>query len=211
MHHTSEYGIGILASMVASRSQQNAQQKQTAIIGAASQLILQQGYVATSMDEVAALAGITKQTVYRYYPSKRALLGAVLASIRDESHPRYRFAEGSPASELVEFGRDVLAFHLTPAALGVYRLVLSEGGKDADLLQTFQQAGPSRVVQMLTEFLARHYPGLEDAASYAELFMSMLLLPRNQLLAHRKRRISRAEQRAHVDRVVRLFLDGLPS
>lgn len=37
-----------------------------------------QGYASTSMDEIAAATGVTKHTIYRRYPSKAALLEAVV-------------------------------------------------------------------------------------------------------------------------------------
>jgi TetR/AcrR family transcriptional repressor of mexJK operon len=191
-----------------SRSQQNAQEKQTAIAQAALDLFLQQGYMATSMDAVAAQAGVTKQTVYRYYPSKEELFAAVMEEIRANEPPPYQFGGAEPETELNNFGRDLLAFHLKPAALGVYRLMLSEGGEES-LLKPFMQAGPNRVTRRLTEFLQQRYPELEDAAFYAQMFSSMVLVPRNQVVIQRKGRISRVEQEAHVSKVVRLFLNGL--
>jgi TetR/AcrR family transcriptional repressor of mexJK operon len=192
-----------------SRSQQNAQQKQSTIAKAALDLFLQQGYAATSMDAVAALAGVTKQTVYRYYPSKGQLFSAVMEKIRADEPPLHQFGGGEPERELNSFGRDLLAFHLTPAALGVYRMILSEGGGEEGLLKPFMQAGPTRVIQLLIEFLQRLCPELDDAVFYAQMFVSMILVPRNQLIIQGKGRISRAEQKAHVDKVVRLFLNGL--
>jgi AcrR family transcriptional regulator len=192
-----------------SKSQQKAQQKIAAISQAALDLFLQQGYAATSMDAVAAQAGVTKQTVYRYYPSKDKLFAAAMAKIRDSEPQPYQFKGGSPETELNHFGRDLLAFHLTPSAMGVYKLILSEGS-DERLLQTFTQAGPSRVDQLLTEFLEQHFPGLDDTAFYARMFSSMVLIPRNQLIIRGKGRLSRAQQENHVRRVVSLFLNGLP-
>jgi TetR/AcrR family transcriptional repressor of mexJK operon len=191
-----------------SKSQRNAQQKQTTIAQAALDLFLQQGYAATSMDAVAARAGVTKQTVYRYYPSKEELFTAVMEEIREHEPAPYQFGGADNETELNNFGRDLLAFHLTPAALGVYKLMLSEGSAES-LLEPFMQAGPNRVTGLLTEFLQQRYPDLQDTAFYARLFASMVLVPRNQLIIQGKGRITGAEQEAHVNKVVRLFLNGL--
>lgn len=192
-----------------SKSLENAQQKQTAIVQAALDLFLQQGYAATSMDSVAASAGVTKQTVYRYYPSKGELFTAALEKIRADEPRLYQFRGGPPEHELNSFGRNLLAFHLSPAAMGVYKMILREGGEEESLLKPFMQAGPTRVVELLAAFLQQHYPELDDAAFHAQMFVSMLLVPRNRLIIQGKGRISRAEQKAHVNKVVRLFLYGL--
>jgi len=191
-----------------SRSQQNAELKQAAIVQAALDLFLAQGYAATSMDAVASQAGVTKQTVYRYYPSKEELFSAVMARIRADEPPAYAFGDAELDTELNNFGRDLLAFHLTPAALGVYKMMLSEGGQEG-LLKPFMQAGPARVMKPLKEFLLKRHPDLEDVAFHAQMFASMVLVPRNQLIMQGKGRITRAEQETHVNKVVRLFLQGL--
>ena len=191
-----------------SKSLQNANQKQAAIVQAALNLFLEQGYAATSMDAVASYAGVTKQTVYRYYPSKEELFTAVMEKIRADDPPPYAFGDADLDTELNNFGRDLLAFHLAPAALGVYKMMLSEGERES-LLKPFMKAGPNRVMKPLMEFLQQRHPELEDAAFHAQMFASMVLVPRNQLIMQGKGGITRAEQETHVNQVVRLFLQGM--
>jgi TetR/AcrR family transcriptional repressor of mexJK operon len=191
-----------------SKSQQNAKQKQSTIVQAALDLFLEQGYGATSMDAVASRAGVTKQTVYRYYPSKEELFTAVMEKIRADEPTLYAFGDADLDTELSNFGRDLLAFHLTRAALGVYKMILSEGGQES-LLNPFMKAGPNRVMKPLMEFLQKRHPELGDVAFYAQMFANMVLVPRNQLIMRGKGRITRAEQETHVNKVVRLFLQGM--
>jgi len=192
-----------------SKSLKNAQLKQAAIIQAALELFLHQGYGATSMDTVANQAGVTKQTVYRYYATKQALLVAVMEKIQSEQPIPYGFGDAEIETELNNFGYDLLAFHLTPAALGVYKMIMNEGGQEG-LLQPFMKTGPNRVMGPLQAFLQVRYPKLQDVAFCAQMFASMVLVPRNQLMIRGKGRITRAEQKAHVNKVVVLFLHGLP-
>jgi len=65
--------------MVSDANLERANAKQRQIADAARSLFLAQGYAGTSMDAVAGLAGVSKQTLYRYFPSKTDLLIAVLA------------------------------------------------------------------------------------------------------------------------------------
>jgi AcrR family transcriptional regulator len=191
-----------------SKSLQNAKQKQATIVQAALNLFLDQGYAATSMDSVASQAGVTKQTVYRYYPSKEELFTAAMEKIRSEEPSPYSFGDVDLDTELNNFGRDLLAFHLTHAALGVYKLMLSEGEQE-DLLNPFMKAGPNRVMKPLMEFLQKRFPELEDVAFCAQMFAAMVLVPRNQLIMQGKGRITRSEQEQHVNKVVKLFLQGM--
>jgi TetR/AcrR family transcriptional repressor of mexJK operon len=191
-----------------SKSLQNANQKQATIVKAALELFLEQGYAATSMDAVASQAGVTKQTVYRYYPSKEDLFTAVLEKIRADEPATFTFGDADLDTELSNFGCDLLAFHLTPAALGVYKMMFSEGGQES-LLKPFMKAGPNRVMKPLMEFLQKRCPELEEVAFYAQMFASMVLVPRNQLIMQGRGRITRADQETHVNNVVRLFLQGM--
>ncbi len=192
-----------------SKSLKNAQFKQETILQAALDLFLEQGYARTSMDTVAARAGVTKQTVYRYYPSKEELFVAVMAHIQATEEPLYTMGDGALAIELNLFGRDLLAFHLSPPALGVYKLMVSEGAKER-LLQPFMQAGPKRVLAPLVDFLQKRFPSLEEPGFYAQMFAAMILAPRNQMLMQGNVRVIREEQRVFVEKVVRQFLKGLP-
>ena len=52
--------------------------KEEQILKAAKKLISKYGYKKVSMDEIAEEAGVTKKTVYSYFPSKEELLNALI-------------------------------------------------------------------------------------------------------------------------------------
>jgi len=57
--------------------------RREAILRAAASAFAQRGFAATSMDDVAAAAGITRLIVYRHFDSKEDLYTAVLQRVRD--------------------------------------------------------------------------------------------------------------------------------
>jgi TetR/AcrR family transcriptional regulator, regulator of autoinduction and epiphytic fitness len=59
--------------------------KRAAVIAAAIEEFLAAGFDATSMDRVAARAGVSKRTVYNHFPSKEALFAAILRQLWDAS------------------------------------------------------------------------------------------------------------------------------
>ncbi len=63
-----------------------------AILAAASQLFHEQGFEATSIQQIAELADTGVGTLYGYFASKEDLLREVLRASRDESIARYRAA-----------------------------------------------------------------------------------------------------------------------
>ena len=93
-----------------------------AVVEAARTLFLEKGYAGTTMEEIAALAGLTKRTVYNNYVDKDALFTRVVADI-------IAYAEEFARSLRGEFAAGVAALHLTDAmhdlgrrlALGILR------------------------------------------------------------------------------------------
>jgi AcrR family transcriptional regulator len=55
------------------RGRPRSEKARTAILDAATELFLEQGLEAVSMDEVAERAGVSKATIYRWWPSKETL------------------------------------------------------------------------------------------------------------------------------------------
>jgi len=86
--------------------------------------------------------------------------------------------------------------------------MVCEGGKE-NLRDIFMKAGPNRVMKPLYEFFQRRFSSLNEVEFYAQMFVTLLLAPRNQLLMQSKQRFNRAEQTAHVNRTVKLFLHGI--
>lgn len=59
-------------------------QRRKVIEEAASALFAEHGYSGTRLEDIAAVAGVTKQLLYQHFPSKKALHMALLAKHRDE-------------------------------------------------------------------------------------------------------------------------------
>ncbi len=75
------------------------------IVKAATALLAQKGYDATSLDEVAAAAGVTKGTIYYHFDSKEAVYGAVISPEIDRNMREVEEILGgarSPREALIE-------------------------------------------------------------------------------------------------------------
>ena len=88
----------------------NEERRRTSIAGvlqAARTLFVTHGYEATSIDQIARAAGLTKGAVYFYFRDKAALLLALLddseARLFDPIFARIAAAPGSPTDKLVMF------------------------------------------------------------------------------------------------------------
>jgi len=188
-----------------SRTVQNAEQKQHAIVSAAEALFLQQGYGVTSMDQIAKKAGVTKQTVYRYFASKNELFAAVMQRVQTAKSEAYCFGSRSVAEELAGFAGYLLSFHLQEQALGLYRIMLTEAAQE-NLLTTFKNQGPQHVLKPLMEYINQQTQ-VEDPNFSAQMFATMILAPRNQMLMSKTNKMKKSAQKEHVLKVTTLFMN----
>ena len=98
-------------------SRAHIEQRRAAIRHAAQRLFVRKGVEGARMEEIAAEAGLSAGAIYRYYPSKEALLQAVLA--QHIEHNQALFTDGpaqeSPLALLLAKGRLVWDQHRTEA------------------------------------------------------------------------------------------------
>jgi TetR/AcrR family transcriptional regulator, mexJK operon transcriptional repressor len=136
--------------------------KRRVIAKAATAVFLRDGYVAASMDEVAAVAGVSKQTVYKHFGSKEQLFLAVIREaingVLDEFFavlaslfPESEDLEG----DLVRLGRILLTRVLDPELMAVRRLVIAEVGRFPQLGKAWYESGPAALAEALSKSLQR--------------------------------------------------------
>jgi AcrR family transcriptional regulator len=85
------------------------QRRREAVLDAAAALFLEHGFHGTSVDDLGAAAGISGPGLYRHFPSKDALLMAVLDRMWSQLRPALARCEGLPPPEALEV---LLAAHL---------------------------------------------------------------------------------------------------
>lgn len=98
----------------------------------ARDVFLENGFSGATMDQVATRARISKASLYREHPSKRALYAAVVSNWaeagRDAMRPALeRLVAGQDtASDLIQLGQTIRGGVLNPTVLSMRRLVTSE-------------------------------------------------------------------------------------
>lgn len=121
--------------------------KQETIQQAASRLFLRNGFQRTSMDAVAAEAGVSKQTLYRYYPTKGRLFVEVLTALT-AGRVEAGVSELMPAAALdgpgVQRVLETLALRLVdtlldPTYLALLRVVIAEADDFPELGRHFHK------------------------------------------------------------------------
>src|SRR5919108_4233143 len=108
--------------------------KRTAILEAATALFLRNGYRGTSMDEIAALARVSKQTVYKAFSDKERLFSEiVISAVNEPADPVYDEVleledSGDVETDLRGLARQLLVRVMQPRILQLRRLVIGEAG-----------------------------------------------------------------------------------
>lgn len=137
--------------------EENRGPKPRAILDAAGELFLAQGFAAVSMDAVARQAGVSKATLYAHFPSKDALFAAMVAERCDRMAAEASSLAGhqdGPEATLRRLAKAVLRFLVAPSTLAIHRVVLAEAGRVPGLPETFYAAGPGAGRQRLARWIA---------------------------------------------------------
>ncbi|MGE0217212.1 TetR/AcrR family transcriptional regulator [Mycolicibacterium sp.] len=151
--------------------------KRAAILAGAEEVFLGRGYALTTMDEVAAAAGVGKQTVYRHFASKETLFESLIASmcadgalVDNPGGTRHR----PPDEQLRELGW-VLIRNLTSVnSLRLYRAIVADAERRPELGRLFYDNGPKLVRALAAQILQTVYDQ-PKAALRAATFISLVL------------------------------------
>ncbi len=167
--------------------------KRRAILASAATVFLRKGYLGTSMDEVAALASVSKQTVYKHFADKERLFAAVVAATVDEvSDPVIEVVlhldpSGDLEARLRGLARRQLAMVMQPRLLQLRRLVIAEAGRFPELGRTFYERGPQRTIDALASLFEQLAEGgvldVDDPRMAAAHFNWLVMsIPLNQAM-----------------------------
>jgi TetR/AcrR family transcriptional repressor of mexJK operon len=192
--------------------------KRRAILEAATTLFLGNGYRGTSMDEIAALAGVSKQTVYKHFADKESLFTEIVTGTVDEVADPVQDEvlqigdRGNLEEDLRDLARRQIAAVMQPRLLQLRRLVIAEAGRFPELGRTFYERGPGRTIGALATVFeglaARGQLEVEDPRLAATHFNWLIMSsPINEaMLLGRDEPPAATELDRYADTGVRAFL-----
>ncbi|MGW1620809.1 TetR/AcrR family transcriptional regulator [Streptomyces sp. NPDC002172] len=155
--------------------------KRGSILDAAVELFLELGFDQTSMDAVAAQAGVSKTTVYAHFGDKLELFRAVIARGGDtldfDLDQTMLASLDDPQERLVRITLKLLQATTAPNYLAFIRVLTVEAARRPELTETLRSLGVPHVVDLVAVALRedarqRGYT-LTDAEAYAGLFVRM--------------------------------------
>jgi TetR/AcrR family transcriptional repressor of mexJK operon len=188
--------------------------KHQAILRAAAKLFLKHGYGETTMEQVAELSGVTKQTIYSHFGSKDALFRTIIEEQCQKHSPSATLLENmhQPLAEMLfHLGLGFLHMISSPEGLAIHRIVMAEAERKPALAKLFYETGPQRMNDLLTRYLdAQNAHGrlkIANTASAASYFYSMLKGRYHLRMALKVKPLpTPKELEDHVRETVRVFL-----
>lgn len=126
------------------------------VLEGARRVFLAHGFEGASVDEIAREAGVSKATLYSYFPDKRLLF---LEVARSECQRQAAAAmtlvkpDLSPRDLLLAGARQIVEFFNSPMSLSIFRLCVAESERFPEMAADFYRNGPMMGRNLLADYL----------------------------------------------------------
>jgi len=127
------------------------------VLEGARDVFLTDGFDGASVDDIARAAGVSKATLYSYFPDKRLLFMEVarLECLRQAERSMDEMAvDAKPREVLGKAARHMLGFMLSAFGQRVFRICVAEADRFPELGRQFYESGPMLVRSRMKEYLA---------------------------------------------------------
>jgi TetR/AcrR family transcriptional regulator, mexJK operon transcriptional repressor len=191
--------------------------KHRLIVEAAAATFLANGYAGTSMDDIAATAAVSKQTVYKHFADKRQLFADVVLATTDQVTMVVQMVSAALEDAtnleqgLSELARSLLTTLMQPDMLRLRRLVITTADQFPDIGTAWYQQGFGRVLAALASRFAdlagRGLLQADDPLLAAHHFVGLLLwIPVNQAMFTGDHTSGKADLESYADAAAKTFL-----
>jgi TetR/AcrR family transcriptional repressor of mexJK operon len=201
----------LLHSFAEGRSRPKAKEQE--VLDVATDYFLEHGYEGASINAMARSSGISKESIYRYFSSKKQLFEAVIGRELAEYQAGVRrllSAEKTMSlrDALTTIAETVLAVVTADRTLALRRLIFEEARRSPDVGQHYHRIGPEQALTAVEEIFKSHRTENDfDPAALSRHFLAMIswrtLLERECALIPPP---TRAEIRARVEPIVNDFI-----
>ncbi|MFE4113331.1 TetR/AcrR family transcriptional regulator [Kosakonia sp. YIM B13611] len=150
------------------------------IIDAASELFVELGFQATTLDKIAQRAKISKLSIYRHFDNKEALFSAaIVAGCHQFFAPQALLegVDGSVEDQLMAVGSLLLRTLLRSDVSSVEAMVMADKTNQKSLSKLHYEAGPVHVIAqievLLRQLHAKQLLNVPDPLQSARLFAAL--------------------------------------
>ena len=162
------------------------QAKRAQILAGAQRVFLQQGFAAASTDVIAREAGVSKRTLYAYYPSKEELFEGVLRGLTVDN-PQTRVLESVRTVEprspeelrgaLLMLSRRLMATIMETDYLALLRTIIADSHRFPQISEIFRSTVPEIGIREGSAMLRRAQENGVVVEGDPEVMMRMFMGP----------------------------------
>lgn len=150
------------------------------VLEGARQIFLSDGFDGASVDDIARAAGVSKATLYSYFPDKRLLFMEVAQTecarmaesalnVIDQTQP--------PRQVLTAAATQIVSFMLSEFSQRIFRICVAESDRFPELGRSFYASGPEMGQKRMSEYLnsaiERGELKIDDVKMAAEQFSEL--------------------------------------
>ncbi len=191
--------------------------KHEAILEAATSVFLEKGYSGTSMDDIAKLAAVSKQTVYKHFADKEKLFTEIVLATTDRLDTTIDLLADIPTDaanleeSLARLARQFLTALTHPRVIQLRRLIIANADAFPDLGTAWYEQGFERGLATLAATFQRLADEgllrIDDALLAANHFSGLLLwIPVNKAMFTGRSQYTEADLDRHAAAGTRAFL-----
>jgi TetR/AcrR family transcriptional regulator, mexJK operon transcriptional repressor len=179
---------GVMGAAAAEQMVRKGRKFDQVLIGA-REVFLRDGFERASVDDIARAAGVSKATIYAYFPDKQLLF---LEMARMECRKQVEDAEASITSEtpvrdmLTHAAETITTLMMSEASRHVFRIVVAEAERFPGLAQEIYQFGPALIRARLAKGLQCYVDNglldIPDVTLAASQFVQLARTPVHDLI-----------------------------
>jgi AcrR family transcriptional regulator len=195
-----------------SRGRPPSREKHRKIMQAATDLFTRNGFEGTSVDDIAAAAGVSKQTVYSHFGCKETLFGKAVSTKCKQSgvDPELVDPASPPEVMLPLIAHRFLQLVTSPEAMRVYALCTVNADSHPELGRLFFRHGPEETVDVVADYLAAQARAgklaIDNPRFAAWQFLCMLKAEAHMRVQFNLERLPKARHDAYIEDCVAMFL-----
>jgi len=146
---------------VAKFAENQQTKKEQEVLSVASEYFLSHGYKGTSINAMARDSGISKESIYRYFSSKKDLFEAVIAKELTEYQEKFEFLtvehDSMALDEALRATAESMLFAVSSdRTLALRRLIFHESVRSPDIGEYYYDVGPRQAYKYLETIFAAH-------------------------------------------------------
>ncbi|MGV6888882.1 TetR/AcrR family transcriptional regulator [Rhodophyticola sp. SM2404] len=172
------------------------------VVAGARDVFMREGYEGASVDVIARDAGVSKATLYSYFPDKQQLFMAVLqmeCDLQRRAQMDIEFLQRDVPDALHHLACSMMQFLLSETGLAMFRVCVGEANRFPELGQAFYETGPLTAQRQVAEYLqtekAAAFLDIQDHMTAADTFMQLC---RTDLMLQRLMRVSGAPSETEI-------------